>query len=107
MRRVILESPFAGNLLQRWLNRRYARRCLRDSCLRGESPLASHLLYTQALDDSDPEERRIGIEAGLAWGPLADATAVYTDRGISPGMQKGIDRARQEGRPVEWRSLFP
>jgi len=107
VRRVILESPFAGNLLQRWLNRRYARRCLRDSCLRGESPLASHLLYTQALDDSDPEERRIGIEAGLAWGPLADATAVYTDRGISPGMQKGIDRARQERRTVEWRSLFP
>ena len=35
----------------------YARACLRDSLLRGEAPIASHLLYTQpvaSLDDSDP-----------------------------------------------------
>lgn len=106
MRRVILESPFAASTaIGRWLNRRYARHCLRDSCLRGEVPLASHLLYTQALDDRDPLERKIGIEAGLAWGPLADATVVYTDRGISRGMQLGIERARVDGRVVEYRDL--
>lgn len=102
MLRVILESPFAGNFWQRWLNRRYARKCLRDSCMRGEAPLASHLLYTQALDDRNPHERTIGIEAGLAWGSMADATVVYVDRGISRGMQLGCDRAIAEGRPV-WR----
>lgn len=59
MRRVILESPFAGNLWGRWRNRGYARRCLRDSVLRGEAPLVSHLLYTQALDDADPYERKM------------------------------------------------
>jgi hypothetical protein len=106
MRRVILESPFAGNVWQRWLNRRYARRCLRDSCMRGESPLASHLLYTQALDDRDPWERKIGIEAGLAWGDVADATVIYVDRGVSPGMKLGRARALSAGRPVEYRSLY-
>jgi hypothetical protein len=106
MRRVILESPFAGNVWQRWLNRRYARRCLRDSCLRGEAPLASHLLYPGALDDTSPEERKLGIEAGLAWGPFADATVVYIDRDISRGMALGIQRAINEGRKVEYRSLY-
>lgn len=106
MRRVTLESPFAApTAFGRWLNRRYARRCLRDSCLRGEAPLVSHLLYTQALDDQDPLERKIGIEAGLAWGPQADATVVYAGRGISRGMSLGIERALGEGRAVEYRDL--
>ena len=107
MRRVILESPFAGNLWQRWLNRRYARKCMRDSLLRGESPLLSHLLYTQALDDAVPHERGLGIEAGLAWGPAAHATIVYTDRGITRGMRLGIERAVSQGRPVFYRALSP
>lgn len=105
MRRVIIESPFAGNVWTRWRNRVYARKCLRDSCLRGEAPLASHLLYTQALDDGDKHERRMGIEAGLIWGVVADATVVYIDRGISRGMVTGIERAAREGRAVEYRSL--
>jgi hypothetical protein len=114
-RRVIIESPFAGrgpwplNYIRRWLNIRYARRCVRDAVLRGESPIASHLLFTQRgiLDDKDPTERRMGIEAGLAWGEVADATVIYTDRGISNGMKAGIERAKAEGRPVEQRTLTP
>lgn len=106
MRLVILESPFAGNAWRRWRNRRYARACLRDSCLRGEAPLASHLLYTQALDDANAEERHIGIECGLAWGDLADATIVYMDRGLSSGMRLGMERAYREGRDVEHRWLY-
>lgn len=79
---------------------------MRDSLLRGESPMLSHLLYTQALDDSDQRERMIGIAAGLAWGRVADATVVYTDRGISSGMRLGIARAASEERPVFYRSLL-
>lgn len=106
MRRVILESPFAASTaFGRWWNRRYARRCMRDSLLRGESPMVSHLLYTQSLDDSDPNERKIGIEAGLTWGAVADGTVVYTDRGISRGMRLGIERAIAEGRSVAYRRI--
>lgn len=62
-------------------------------------------MWPGILDDAKPEERALGIEAGLAWGPVAQATVVYVDRGISEGMWQGIDRAEAEGRLVEWRSL--
>jgi len=83
----------------------YAIRCLRDSLLRGEAPFASHLLYTEALDDTVAWERTLGIDAGLAIGSNAKKTVVYIDRGISKGMHYGIARARAEGRPVEYRTL--
>ena len=104
MRLVIIESPFAGDVEQ---NTEYARRCVRDSLERGEAPIASHLLYTQPgiLDDDVPHERRQGIDAGLAWRTVADATVVYTDRGISSGMIYGIQKAEDSGNPVEYREI--
>lgn len=108
MRRVIIESPYGSDsdeVLGR--NVAYARAALQESLLRGEAPFASHLLYTQSgvLDDRDPRQRALGIEAGLDWGSLADATIVYTDLGLTSGMQTGISRALSLGRPVEYRSL--
>ncbi len=104
MRRVILESPFAGDIEANVL---YARACVRDSLLRGEAPLASHLLYTQAgiLNDDDRNERAHGINAGHAWMHLADAVVVYVDRGISSGMEAGIRLAAFHKIPVERRLL--
>jgi hypothetical protein len=102
MRLVILESPLAGDVV---VNQQYARLALLDSLRRGESPLASHLLYPQVLDDAAPDERHLGIEAGLAWGRYADATVVYTDKGVSDGMKQGINRALAEGRVIAYRSL--
>lgn len=103
---VVVESPFAGKTpLETERNIRYARACLADCLQRGEYPFASHLLYTQTgvLKDNVPEERNLGIEAGLAWGECADKTVVYQDLGISAGMESGIKRAEQYGRPVEYR----
>ena len=102
MRRVVIESPYAGNVAQ---NMAYLRRCMRDCLLRGEAPFASHAIYTQVLDDSIPSERKWGIEAGFAWRDLAEATVVYTDLGTSEGMKLGIEDAEKKGRPVEYRSL--
>lgn len=104
MKLVLVESPFAGEVEK---NINYARACMRDCLLKGEAPYASHLLYTQdkVLDDNITEERALGIEAGLYWGKCADKTVVYTDRGISKGMEYGIERAKQENRLVEFRSL--
>lgn len=104
MRLVIIESPFAGDVVK---NTEYARACVRDSLLRGEAPIASHLLYTQPgiLDDDVPAERRHGIDAGLAWRKVAEASVVYTDLGISRGMEYGIKAATDAGIPVEYRSL--
>ena len=100
---VCIESPYAGDVAT---HETYARRCLADSLRRGEAPIASHLLYTQpgVLDDTIPEERQQGIEAGLAWGDLAYLTAVYMDYGISGGMKYGIERAKNN-HPVSYRYI--
>lgn len=106
MRLVILESPFRGvTPLETHRNVRYAHAAMLDALRRGESPLASHLLWPGILDDACPEERAEGFQAGLAWGRVADATVVYGDLGISEGMRLGITRAAWEGRKVEYRML--
>lgn len=108
MRLVVVESPYAGaDAEEVELNVEYARACLADCLRRGEAPYASHLLYTQpgVLDDRSPEERRLGMAAGFAWGAQAESVVVYVDRGVSPGMVEGVRRARWAGRPVEFRSL--
>lgn len=90
-RLVIVESPYAGDVNR---NVAYARACLADCLRRGEAPIASHLLYTQpgVLNDDIPGERRLGIDAGLAWADRADAAVFYTDLGWSRGMLDARER---------------
>lgn len=99
---VIIESPYSGDFAR---NAEYARACLLDSLRRGEAPIAGHLLHTQVLDDLRPDERELGIEAGLAWYRVAEKCVVYEDRGTSGGMITGIRRAKQFDVPVEYRRL--
>ena len=99
---VIIETPYSGDVKA---NTAYARSCLLNSLRRGEAPIASHLLHTQVLDDMHPDERSLGIEAGLAWYRVATKCAVYSDRGISGGMKKGLVRAMQHDVAVEYRSI--
>lgn len=105
MIRVIIESPYAGDIE---LNVKYARECLRDSLNRGEAPIASHLLYTQegVLDDNDPKERQKGIEAGLALRSVAEKHIFYIDRGMSKGMDYALKWATDRGFKVEFRNLY-
>lgn len=104
MRRVIIESPYAGDVER---NIAYLRAALRDSLMRGEAPYASHGLYTQpgVLDDNDPQERSHGMNAGFAWGDVADVVVVYTDLGITKGMSMGIELHDHHGRTVEYREI--
>lgn len=105
MRRVVLESPYSGKTpeeLER--NIKYAQMCLLDSLRRGEAPIASHLLHTQVLNDDIEEQRKMGIAAGHAWIPCADAIIVYEDYGISGGMARAIADAGNV--PVENRRII-
>lgn len=105
---VIVESPYGSPDPEiRERNVAYARAALRDCILRGESPYASHLLYTQPgiLVDEVPEERQLGIDAGFVWRSLAKKTVVYQDLGISKGMEYGIKHAQSIGHEIEYRSL--
>ena len=103
MRRVIIESPYAGDVER---NITYLRACLRDSLLRGEAPFASHALYTQpgVLDDNLPTERKLGIEAGFVHWTGAKAIVFYIDLGMSPGMQSALRQARVWRKRIEYRA---
>ena len=46
---VILESPFKGPTES---NLEYAKKAMKDSISRGESPIAFHLLYSEILDEN-------------------------------------------------------
>lgn len=100
--RVVLESPYAGDTVR---NVTYARAALRDSLNRGEAPIASHLLHTQVLNDNDPAQRRIGIDAGLTWIAQADRVVFYQDLGRSAGMEAAQLEAQRTGTPCEVRYL--
>lgn len=109
MARVLVESPYmfrhpdAGERALGLLrNITYARLALRCCFLDGHAPFASHLLYTQplVLNDDIAAERDLGINAGLAWGEMAERTLLYVDLGLSTGMRYGIELAEQAGRPI-------
>lgn len=102
MTRVILESPYTGDVDR---NVKYALRALYNSLLLGEAPIASHLLYTQVLDDNDPVDRSIGINAGMAWSDLCDYVVVYTDYGISNGIKNAIEIHESLGKRIEYRKI--
>lgn len=105
MIRVILESPYAGDIDR---NIKYARECVRHSLSLGEAPIASHLLYTQEgiLNDGIQEERMWGIHAGLAWKEVADKQVFYIDYGMSSGMEYGLAYAKDHNIPFEMRKIY-
>ena len=107
---VDVETPYMGATDEdRRRNLLYARACVRDCLKRDEYPFASHLFFTQPgiLDDNLPQERAKGINAGkiIIEALPRSTTVVYTNLGISKGMEFGISRALQNGREVEYRKL--
>ena len=105
---TVIESPFSAPTVDGLVrNVQYTMLAVRDSLNRGEAPYASHLFYTQILDDNNATERQLGMDAGLTICQHADQTAVYVDLGISHGMEYGIEAAKKAGRNVIERRLFP
>lgn len=88
---VIVESPLAGDVPR---NEHYARTALLDSLLRGEAPIAFHLLYPQVFDDLDEDQRMEGIFRSMEWQRGAQTLALYCDLGITPGMRTALNFAR-------------
>lgn len=114
MIRVVIESPYGTKAdgtrctaEEVARNLRYLDRCIRDSLALGEAPYASHGFFTSEgrLDDNDPQQRKLGITAGLAWGAAAELVAVYTDHGITAGMRQGIDRHQSNFTKIEYRTI--
>ena len=99
MKKVIIESPFMGNDEHSEAeHRKYLNRCIHDTVLRGESPYASHKMLVDSLDDSKPDERELGIQAGFEWKHLDGVTTVfYDDYGWSSGMKYALRYMEEHG----------
>ena len=93
---VYICSPFRGDYEQ---NTEYARSYC-EVILRYISdviPLAPHLYFPQFLDDTDPDERELGLEAGLALLDICDEIWVYGIENPSEGMKAEIEHAKKRG----------
>ena len=80
-------------------NMELANLACRYAVQHGCNPMAPHLLIPGFLDDTDPEEREIGIQLGLDWLMDCDELWVIGDR-ISDGMRQEMEAAQDEGIPV-------
>ena len=104
---IIIESPCAGDVEG---NLAYLNRCIRHCIYEmNETPYASHLMLTGALNDLDPTEREDGILAGfdMADGLIETGAyrVFYVDRGISSGMRRALEVELSAGRVVTLRSV--
>lgn len=104
---VAIESPWAG-LGAGEKAKKYLRNCIRDSLARNEIPWASHcmLAWTEALYETDEEQRIEGINVNKRMLLRVDLIAVYTDHGVSKGMHEAVRWARMHGKKIENRRLF-
>jgi hypothetical protein len=110
---AVVESPYGGSPGDVARNLRYLRACLHWCVHNGFTPYASHGLLTQpgVLRDGVTAERNLGIGAGLAVGDLMPVRLVFTDLGVTVGMEAGIRRGKRIGQHIEtvrltmaWRS---
>lgn len=60
-------------------------------------PIAPHVYCTQFLDDTNPDERAVGMEMGIALLDMCDELWVYGIENPSEGMQQEIEYATEHG----------
>ena len=101
---VVIVSPYQGaNPSEVKRNLTYVNRCILD-CLysHGEAPFAVHAIYAEALNNTDPEQRKLALQAGDEWAKLAVRLVVYTDYGFTEGMNETINKS---GKPCLHRTI--
>lgn len=79
---------------------RARRLCLLAMKAHDVAPFAPHAFYTSFLDDSDIDERELGIWAGQMYLEVCNELWVYTKAGISKGMREEMDMAKELNIPV-------
>lgn len=96
---IYICSPLRGDIEQ---NKKKAREYCREAvtCYPDVVPIAPHIYCTQFLDDSNPDERNVGLDMGLALLDLCDEVWVYGLENPSEGMKLEIEYAKENGIPV-------
>ena len=93
---VYIASPYAGDTesnVQRAQG--YCRFAVTKNCI----PIAPHLHYPQFMDDSDGEQRELGVFFALVLLGKCDELWIFGDR-VSNGMSQEIRKAEKRGIPI-------
>ena len=95
---VYIASPFTGDTEYNISRARgYCRFTVSCGCI----PLAPHLLYPQFMDDSDPDDRELGLFFALILLGKCEEVWVFGER-VSEGMSREIAKAKKRGLPVRY-----
>lgn len=95
---VYVCSPLRGDMERNIVRANYYSRFV---CEKGYVPIAPHVIFTQFLDDSKLNERKRGMEMGIALLKLCDELWVFGPT-ISGGMKTEIEMARKRGLPIRY-----
>lgn len=95
---VYIASPFAGDTEH---NIERAKDFCRFAVSRGVMPLAPHLHYPQFMEDTDSEQRKLGLRFALILLSKCDELWVLGER-ISEGMAIEINKAQRKGIPIKY-----
>lgn len=98
-KKVYVASKYAGNVEA---NAKaavgYCRYVIAMKCI----PVTSHLLYPQMLDDTDPNERELGLMFGLSLLAVCDEVWCFGDISESEGVRQEIAEAKKLGKTVRY-----
>lgn len=83
-------SPYRGEVER---NKKYARELTRLALDNGFCPVTVHLYLTEVTDDNIPEERRLGMDAGMEILKNCKYILIGGRHGISEGMKAEIKTA--------------
>ena len=86
MKKVYICSPLRGNYEY---NIEQAIKYCREASLDGHNPIAPHLYYPRFLDDTQAEERALGMKCGIELLDMCEELWVYGEP--SEGMKKEIE----------------
>lgn len=99
MKKIYVCSRLAGDVQNNIEKAKDYARFVVKEC--GAMPIAPHIYFTQFLDDSIPEERAFGTEAGLELLSGCDELWYFGDS-VSKGMIYEINTANDQNIPVRY-----
>lgn len=98
---VYLASPLSAPTEEGMVkNQQLAIKLSKRLIQKGLVPMTPHIYFPLFLNEFNPNERQIGLDMGLVWLNLCQAMYVYTNNGISKGMQGEIEHALKHNIPI-------
>jgi len=97
MKIVYICSPLKGQILANIIR---ANKYCKQAANKGVMPLAPHVIFSQFLDDNNPDDREHGMTMGIELLYKCDELWVYGEP--SEGMKAEIKLAQELNMPIKY-----